>query len=116
MNTKKGLKIAIIILFIVLISYILLFGRYLIIETFSIRKGGSTYYLTQSLHHYKLSKMSNGIIPREISTETIKSTDYIDNLKSNAKNVSIYYWIFLLIQIVVIVVLFIKINTVNSQN
>ena len=60
--------------------------------------------------------MSNDIIPREISTETIKGYDYIDNLKSSAKNVSTYYRVFLLIQIVVIVVLFIKINTVNSQN
>lgn len=113
MNTKKGLKIAIVISFIVLIGYIILFGRYLIIETFSIRKGGNTYYLTQSLHHYKLSKMSNDIIPREISTETITSPDYVDNLKSNAKNVSIYYWIFLIVQILVIIILIVQINIKN---
>lgn len=112
MNTKKSLKIAIIISFIVLIGYIVLFGRYLLVETFSIRKGGNTYYLTHSLHHYKLSKMSNDIIPRELSTETIKSPDYIDNLKSNAKNVSIYYWVFLIVQIVVIIVLI----NLNSQS
>lgn len=116
MNTKKGLKIAIIILFVVLISYILLFGRYLIIETFSIRKGGSTYYLTQSLHNYKLSKMSNDIIPRELSTETIKSPDYIDNLKSSAKNVSTYYRVFLIVQSAVIIVLMIKLKNVTKQN
>lgn len=116
MHTKRILKIATVILFIVLISYIVLFGRYLIIETFSIRKGGNTYYLTQSLHHYKLSKMSNDIIPREISTETIKSPDYIDNLKSSAKNVSIYYWVFLIVQIVIIIVLIIKLKNVNNQD
>ncbi|MCI8344563.1 MAG: hypothetical protein HFJ42_01035 [Clostridia bacterium] len=113
MNTKKGLKIATIILFIVLIAYIILFGRYLISETFSIKKSGSTFYLTQSLHHYKLSKMSNDIIPKEISTETIKGPDYINNLKANAINISLYYRIFLLVQIVIIIVLIIKLKNVN---
>lgn len=116
MNTKKGLKIAIVISFMILIGYIILFGRYLIIETLLIRKGGNTYYLTQSLHHYKLSKMSNDIIPREISTETIKNPDYIDSLKSNAKNVSIYYWVFLIVQIIVIIVLIIKLKNITKQN
>lgn len=113
MNTKRILKIATIILFIVLISYIVLFGRYLISETFSIKKGGSTFYLTQSLHHYKLSEMSNDIIPKEISTETIKGPDYINNLKAGATNISLYYRIFLFIQIVIIIILIIKLKNVN---
>lgn len=59
--------------------------------------------------------MSNDIIPKEISTETIKSPDYIDNLKSSSKNVSIYYWVFLIVQIVIIIVLIIKLKNVNNQ-
>ena len=113
MNIKSILKIAIISLFIIFIAYIIIFSKYLICETWSIKQNGNTYYLTQSLHHYKLSKMSNDIIPKELSIETIKGEDYINNLMKNATNITTSYWVFLVIQIIIIIALIIKLKNIN---
>lgn len=116
MNKKLTLKIVIIILLIVNITFIVNFWRYLIFETWSLKQNGSMYYLTQSLHNYRLSKMSNTIIPKEVSYETIKGADYINNLKTEAINITLVFRILLFVQIVVIIVLIIYLKKLKNTN
>ena len=116
MNKKLILRISIIILIIIIIAFIINFCRYLINKTWSLKQNGDTYYLTQSLHHYRLSKMSNTIIPKELSSELIKGPDYIDNLKAKATNITLVYRIILFVQIVIIIVLIINLKRLKNIN
>lgn len=110
MNKKAKLKISIILLFIITIFFITNFGRYLICETWSLKQNGDTYYLTHSLHNYKLSKMSKSLIPKEVSSELVTSPDKVNNLQSETTNVTFIFWIILLIQIIIIIILIFKLK------
>ena len=116
MNKKTILKISIILLFITTIFFIINYGRYLICETWSLKQNGDTYYLTQSLHNYRLSKMSTGLIPKEVSSELVTSPDRIMNLQARATNVTFTFWIILLIQIIVIIILIFNLKTLKNTN
>lgn len=111
MSKKLNLKKLIIILVIINLLYIVLFNGFLIRETWLIKQNGSFYCLSQSLHNYILTKISNPIIPIEISHEFVSSHDYINNLKENAINLSLIYRLIELIQIVVIIVLIVDYKT-----
>ena len=115
MNKKLILKLSIILLFVITILFIIKFGRHLICETWSLKQEGYTYYLTPSLHNYRLSKMSNDLIPKEVSTEIIKSPDQIMNLKAKATNITSIFWIILIIQIVLIIMLSIKVKKIKDE-
>ncbi len=116
MNKKTILIISIIILFITTIFFIVNFGRYLICETWSLKQNGDTYYLTPSVHKYRLSKMSKDLIPKEVSYELIKSPDQINNLKSKATNITIMFRIILFIQIILIIKLIFNLKKLKNTN
>lgn len=116
MDKKLILRIAIIALIIITIAFIINSDRYLINETWSLKQDGDTYYLTQSLHNYRLSKMSNTIILKELSSELVKGPDYINNLKAKAINITLIYRIILCVQIMIIIVLFINLKRLKNTN
>ncbi len=117
MNKKFNLKKVIIILIFINIIYLVIFGVHLIRQTWLVKQNGNTYYLTQSLHNYKLSKISNIIIPIEISSETFDVlSDYINNLKAKAINITSIYRIIEIIQLIIILVLVIYFKTLENTN
>ena len=103
MNKNKKIIITILIFFH--ISYLLLFGKYIIHETLLYRENGKKYYVQYMMASYICSEMNNDFIPKEIKQERYKiSGDYIENIKKKSTiNISIPYRIFLVIQIGAIV-------------
>lgn len=115
MDKRSNLKKAIIILIIINIIYLVLFNGQLIRQTWLVKDNGSTYYLTQTLHNYKLCKINNSIIPIEISTELINSPDYINSLKEKSIDISLVYRIIEIIQVVIIIVVVVNFKTTEKS-
>lgn len=116
MSKKSNLKMLIIILVIINIIYIIMFNGFLIRETWLIRKNGSFYCLSQSLDDYKISKIKHIMIPVEVSSELINSSDYINNLKENAINLTLIFAVVELIQVIIIIVLIVDYKTQKDIN
>lgn len=110
MNKKKKLAIITILIIVIHIFYLIRYGEYLIRQTWLVRDDGATYYLSQSLHKYRLSKVNNILFPKEISYEIISNADYSSRLLAKAINVTLIYRTIQFIQIIIIVILLVKLK------
>ncbi len=110
MNKKKKLAIITILIIVIHIFYLIRYGEYLIRQTWLVRDDGATYYLSQSLHKYRLSKVNNILFPKEISYEIIPNADYSSRLLAKAINVTLIYRTIQLFQIIIIVVLIVRLK------
>lgn len=116
MDKKRKLKIITILIIVIHIFYLIQFSGYLIRQTWLVREGGEIYYLSQSLHNYKLSKVSNVLFPKESSSKIISSVDYSNSLLSKATNITLIYRIIQFIQIAIIVILIVRLKNCKEKN
>lgn len=116
MDKKSKLKILTILIIVIHITYLIQFSGYLIRQTWLVREGGEIYYLSQSLHHYKLSKVSNILFPKETSSEIISSVDYSDRLLSKSTDITLIYRIIQFIQIAIVVILIVRLKNCKEKN